>query len=176
MNVRNIKRALTLAACGWILDGFLVGCHVPGLTPDTRTPADHAREIMVRCSPFAEERVVPLLSSSAFDLVQPAFSYVKSGPNDREARLRGARLQIKPLPGFSREELARNLECHEARVILGESAAPASDPFVLPENWLDIDVDSTGDGFVVLVRTDEMTAARRVLERARRFAGRGAGQ
>lgn len=169
MRRRDITRVLAVGCC-WLTCGHLVGCYVPGLVPDTRTPTDRARGIVDRCAGFSEESVASLLSPSAFDSVQPAYSYVKSGANDREPRLRGARIQVKPLPGFSREAMARSLECHEARVTLGQAAAPAEDPYVLPGDWLDIDVDSTGDGFVVVIQADEMDAARHVLERARRFA------
>ncbi|HEX8795267.1 MAG TPA: hypothetical protein VF765_30170 [Polyangiaceae bacterium] len=111
-----------------------------------------------------------MLGPSAIDAVEPAYSYVKSGPVDREARLRGARIRIKPLAGFSKETIARSVECHEARVVLGRAAAGADDPYVLPDHWLDIDVESEGDGFAVLVRTEEMDSARQVLSRAQRYA------
>ena len=153
------------------------GCAgVPFLLPDTRGPADEARAIEPRCAGFTEEAAAPMLSPAAIDAVEPAYSYVKAGPDDHEARLRGARIRIKPLPGFSREALARHLECHEARVTLGRVAARADDPYVLPGTWLDIDVDSEGDGFVVLVRTDEIALARRVLERGRSFAASRGGR
>ena len=149
----------------------LVGCGgIPFLAPDPRTPTDRAREMEPKCQGFGEETVAQLLSPAAFDSVEPAYSYVKSGPNDHEARLRGARIHVKPLPGFSREAMARSLECHESRVTLGRVPAKTDDPYVLADEWLDIDVDSVGDGFVVQVRADGMDAARRVLERAKRFA------
>jgi hypothetical protein len=40
----------------------------------------------------------------------------------------------------------------------------------LPTRWVDIDVDAEADGFVALVRADSFDDARRILERARRFA------
>lgn len=101
--------------------------------------------------------------------MDPAYSYVSSGPVDREARLRGARIRIKPLPGLSRETIARSAECHEARAVLGQIPARPDDPYVLPDQWLDIDVESEGDGFAILARTDSTDAARRALERARRY-------
>jgi hypothetical protein len=155
---------LALATC-------LVACSgVPFLVPDTRTPADHARELEPKCKDFGEAAVAPMLAPSAIDAVEPAYSYVKSGPVDREARLRGARIHIKPLPGFSKETIARSVECHEARVLLGQAPARSDDPYVLPEHWLDIEVESEGDGFAVLVRSDEMDIARQVLARAQRYA------
>jgi hypothetical protein len=150
---------LVLVACGG----------VPFLTPDMRTAADRAREIEPRCKNFTEESSKAMLSPDAIDSVEVAYSYVQSGPVSREARFRGAHLHVKPLPGFSREALTRGLECHEARVLLGEVGPRADDPYVVAEHWLDIDVDSEGDGFAVLVRTDEMETARLVYQRAQRF-------
>jgi hypothetical protein len=147
------------------------GCSgVPFLLPDTRSPVDHARKVEPKCTSFREESATAALSPDSIDSVEPAYSYVNSGPNDREARLRGARILLKPLPGFSREALTRSLECHETRVTLGQAFARADDPYSLPGAWLDIDVDSVGDAFVVLVRTDEMNLARTVLSRAESFA------
>lgn len=154
-----------------VLTSALVGCGgIPFLSPDVRTPADRAREIEPKCHGFGDDSAAPLLSRSAIDSVEPAYSYVKSGPVDREARLRGARIHVRPLPGFSREAMDRSLECHEARVLLGRVPGAADDPYVLEGNWLDIDVDSEGDGFVVSILADDRDAAQRVLERAQRFA------
>jgi hypothetical protein len=149
----------------------LTGCAgIPFLSPDVRTPADRAREMEPKCQGFGEETAAPLLARSAVDSVEPAYSHVQSGPADREARLRGARIHVRPLPGFSREAMDRSLRCHESRVLLGRVPAGADDPYVLEGSWLDIDVDSEGDGFVVSVLADDIDAARRVLQGAQRFA------
>jgi hypothetical protein len=150
---------------------LLAGCGgVPFLVPDSRTAADRAREVEPRCASFTEESAAPMLAVTSIDRVEPAYSYVSGGPGDRQANLRGAKIHVKPLPGFSREGLARGLSCHEARVTLGKTAPRLDDPYTLRDQWLDIDVDSEGDGFVVLVRSDELPAAKEALERARRFA------
>jgi hypothetical protein len=112
----------------------------------------------------------PLLSPSAIDSVEPAYAYAQGGPNGRQARLRGARIHLRPLAGLSRESIARGLECHEARAVLGLSKPRGDEPYTLPERWLHIDVESEGDGFLVLVQADDPDDARRVLERARLFA------
>ena len=166
-----MRKLSKLAPWVWVASGHLVGCHVLGLVPDMRTPADRAREIEPRCNDFPVEKAGELLVPRAIDSVEPAYSYVKSGPNNPEARLRGARIHVQPRPGMSRESIARTLECHEVRVTLGREQAPADDPYVLPDGWVDLDVDSERDGFVVNARTDEFDDARRVLERARRFVG-----
>jgi hypothetical protein len=138
--------------------------------PDLRTPLDRARELEPRCKGLSEESAAAIVSAGGVDSVEPAYSYVSSGPSDREARLRGARIHVRPLPGFSRESIQRGLECHQKRVVLNEARALDNDPYVLPGRWLDIDVDSEGDGFVVSVTIDSFGDARSVLDRARWFA------
>ncbi len=149
---------------------LLVGCNgwLPFL-PDTRTPADHARAMTAKCARESEQQAAGALSASLVETVEPAYSTVASG-NDRAIRLRGARLHLRPVVNESPEALERALECHQARVTLGESPAMTNDPYVLGGAWLDIDVDSTGDGLVAAVRVDGFEDARRVLDRARRFA------
>jgi hypothetical protein len=149
------------------------GCRYNPLLPDLRTPADFAKDVTPRCRGFTEESAAVLLSPSAIDSVEPALVHIQSGPSDREARLRGARIHVRPVPGASRESIARSLECHEARAVLGMAVARVDDPYALPGQWLDIDVDSEGDGFVVRVEPQgsyEVGVAREVLERAKRFA------
>jgi hypothetical protein len=148
-----------LSACnGWL-----------PLLPDNRTPADHARAMATKCARESEHQAAGALSASLVETVEPAYSTVASG-NDRAIRLRGARLHLRPSLNESAESIERVLECHQARVTLGESVAIADDPYVLRGAWLDIDVDSTGDGLIASVRTDRFDDARNVLERARRFA------
>ena len=152
----------------------LAACAYNPLLPDIRTAGDRARGVAPRCRGFSEEAATPLLSPSAVDSVEPSYSYVQSGPGDREARLRGARIHVRPLPGLSRESIQRSLECHESRVVLAQSPAPAADPYQLSGHWLDIDVDSEGDGFVVKVEPTETDTdlAREVLARARQLVPR----
>ncbi len=148
---------------------LLSGCSF--FVPDTRTPADRARELAPRCVQFTAESAAALLSPRAIDSVEPAYSYLQSGPGDREARLRGARIHVrKPLPALSRESIARSLECHEWRFLVGGPPPPEDDPYTLAGQWLDIDVDSEKDGFVVRVQADDPSTGRVVLERAKRFA------
>ncbi len=145
----------------------LTGCFLAELLPDTKTAIEHAHEMAPRCSAFGEDAVRPLLAPSLVESVQPAYTYISSGPADREARLRGARLHLRPVPSVTRETLARSLVCHQARALLGETQATDSDPYVEPGVWLRIDADSDGDGFVVDVRTDVLPTAKDVLHRAR---------
>jgi hypothetical protein len=147
---------------------LLSGCHF--FVPDTRTPVDRAREVAPRCQGFTEASAAMLLSPAAIDTVEPAYSYVQSGPGNREARLQGARIHLRPVDAMSRESIARGLECHESRLLLGTTPPVADDPYTLASQWLNIDVESEKDGFVVQVETDDVPTAREVLERAKRFA------
>jgi hypothetical protein len=124
------------------------------------------------CREFTAETAAAFLNPKAIDSVEASYSYVETGPNGSEARLRGARIRMSPRPGVSRESLARTLECHEMRVTLGQEQAPKDDPFVLPAEWIDIDVDSLRDGFSVNARADHIEDAREILDRAKRFVAR----
>jgi hypothetical protein len=150
--------ALLVACNGWFL-----------ILPDTRTPSDHARALTDRCTRESEVQAAGALAPSLVEEVEPAYSTVPSG-NDRVIRLRGARLHLRPSMNVSAEALQRTLECHQARVTLGDSPAIANDPYVLPGAWLDIDVGSNGDGLVAAVLVDRFDDAQNVLSRARSYA------
>jgi hypothetical protein len=149
---------------------FVIGCGgwFP-LLPDTRTAADHARAMSGKCAHEAERQAAPALSASLVESVEPATSTVPSG-NDTAIRLRGARLHLRPTMNVSPEALQLALECHQARVTLTESPEVADDPYYLRDAWLDIRVDSSGDGLVASVLANQFDDARRVLDRARAFA------
>lgn len=149
---------------------FVLSCGWFPLLPDTRTPADRARAMTAKCAGESEQRAAGALSATLVESVEPAYATVDSG-NDRAIRLRGARLHLRPSLNVSSEALERTLKCHQARVALGDSQAMVNDPYVLPGTWLDIDVDSTGDGVVAAVEVSRFDDARRVLDRARSFAG-----
>jgi hypothetical protein len=140
--------------------------------PDMRTAADHAHEVEARCKADPNRPIDETLPPSAIDSVGPAYSYVHSGPMDPEARLRGSSIHVRPLPGMGKESLGRMLECHQVAVTLSGRPPAGDDPYVLPDQWLDIDVDSDRDGFVVLVRTDQFDTARQVLARAKLYDAR----
>jgi hypothetical protein len=152
---------------------LLAGCQYNPLLPDMRTPVDFARDVAPRCQGYTDEAAAPLLAPAAIDSVEGAYSHVQSGPSSREPRLRGARIHVRPLPGFSRESIGRSLRCHQSRVVLGTAAPLNDDPYALAGRWLSIDVDSDGDGFVVQVEPtsrESLDVARDILARATRFA------
>jgi hypothetical protein len=152
---------LLVTGCGWRFP----------LWPDTRTAADHAREVEARCTRPADRTGADALSGSMVEAVEPDYSVVMSN-NDRATHLRGARLHLRPEMNVSAEALQRRLECHEALVTLGKAGELREDPFVMRDVWLDIHVESAGDGLVASVDVDkyDFDDARRVLDRAHGFA------
>jgi hypothetical protein len=152
------------------LCAILAGCRALLPIPDLRTPLDRAHELEDKCKHQTSEAVAAIVAPGVIDSVEAALSYTSSGPVDRQAHLRGATIHLRPLPAASRETIERTLECHQANATLGEAQASVDDPYVLPGRWLDIEVQSEGDGFAALVRVDKLEDAREVLDRARRFA------
>jgi hypothetical protein len=148
----------------------LSGCFLSFLSPlpDMTTAADRARAIEPKCKSMSEDKVASFASPASVDSVEPGYSFVPSTASNHEARLRGALIHLRPTT-LSREAIARGFECHQARVVLGRTPPFANDPYVLPGEWLNITVDSEGDGFAVQVQADSFKAAQRVLDRAKLF-------
>jgi hypothetical protein len=154
-----------------VLAASSCGCVLAGLSPipDVRTPADRAHDLDARCRTDSEQAGEAYVSSQAIQSVEP-YSTVVPSSSGHDARMLGARIHVRPLPGLTRELLALTLQCHQARVVLGAATAASDDPYVLPDDWLTIDVDSEGNGFVVDVYPVDFKNGREVLARARRYA------
>ena len=148
--------SVAACACGW-----------NPLLPDTRTPADRARDISPKCAGPApgDDALGPALIES----VEPSYTRVQSG-NDRLTHLRGAELHLRPPSNLSPEGFERRARCHEALVTTGRVEPFPNDPYFLAGTWLDIRTRSDGDSLIVAVQADDIDAARAVLDRARHFA------
>jgi hypothetical protein len=144
-------------SCGWF-----------PLLPDKRTPVDRAHELTARCREDAGPLAVDALSPAIVESVEPAYVRMNQGAGG-DTRLRGANLHMRPTLTIPPAVLQRALECHEARVTLGEAAELPEDPYVLAGSWLDIHVSSEEEGLVATVATDSIDDARRVVDRARKF-------
>jgi hypothetical protein len=159
-----------LRALEWALSAAWTGCFLSPL-PDARTPTDRARELEPKCQDYAAS-AAEAASPEKVELVEPSTARVPGGPNGTEARLRGARIHLRPAGPTSREWLTRALECHQMAVTLGTAAMSDDDPYAIAGRWLSIDVLSERDGFVAVVESSEIEDARRILDRARRFGWR----
>jgi hypothetical protein len=71
----------------------------------------------------------------------------------------GAELVIRPVEGMTAERLTRTLQCHSARVLLGQvdRSQLSDDPCVLPDEWLDIHVVAENGNVAVSVEADSVT-------------------
>ncbi len=130
---------------------------------------DRAHELDDICEEDAGPLAVDALSPSVIERVQAAYMHVNQGAGG-DLRLRGANLHMRPTVNMPVGVLQRALECHEAAVALGKAPELPQDPYVLPGSWLEIDVSVTKEGLMAAVLTNSPDDARRVLERAHKFA------
>jgi hypothetical protein len=112
-----------------------------------------------------------LVRSIAVLHVQPLYSHVRTN-NTSEERVNGAKLLVRPPQGVSAEELTRVLQCHSARVLLGQLSGTAvpNDPYWLPDTWVNIDVKSENGNFAVTVSADSVRDNLQVYGRANHYA------
>jgi hypothetical protein len=152
---------MALSGCG--------SCSWFPLLPDKRTAVDRAHELDDVCEKDAGPLAADALSPSIIESVQAAYLHVNQGAGG-DLRLRGADLHMRPTVNMPVGVLQRALECHEAAVTLGDAPELPEDPYALPGSWLMIDVSVTNEGLMAAVLTDSPDDARRVLERAHKFA------
>jgi hypothetical protein len=115
---------------------------------------------------------VQLLRSVKVLEFQPIYSHVLTSNNNSEERVNGAKLLIRPPKGISAEQLTRILQCHSARVLLGQvdGAAVPNDPYWLPDAWVDIDVRPEQGNFAVTMSANSVRDNLQVLGRAHHYA------
>jgi hypothetical protein len=116
---------------------------------------------------------VQLLKSTTVLHVEPIYSHVLTANNNSEERVNGAKLLIRPPKGVTADQLTRILQCHSARVLLGQvnGAAVPNDPYWLSDAWVNIDVKPESGNFAVSVSADSIHDNLRVLGRANHYAG-----
>jgi hypothetical protein len=112
-----------------------------------------------------------LVRSIAVLNVQPLYSQVGS-TGSTEERVNGAKLTVRPPKGVSAEQLTRILQCHSARVLLGQlnGGAIRNDPYWLADTWVTIDVKPENGNFAVTVSADTLRDNLRVYSRAHDYA------
>jgi hypothetical protein len=84
----------------------------------------------------------------------------------------GAKLLVRPPVGVRADQMARVLQCHRARVLLGkeDGAADPNDPYWLPDGWVDIDVSPENGNFAVVLSSDKVRYNLELVGRAKRYA------
>jgi len=88
------------------------------------------------------------------------------------AQVFGVKLLVRPAEPTSAAELERLLRCHGARATLGEIdlSRDPSDPYWLPDSWVDIDVREADGNFLVTLTGQSVTDNIHILHRATAFA------
>lgn len=150
---------LLLAACAWFQPPAVRAAEVERVQCDARGSADRDAELL---------RSVTVLG------VRPFTTFVRTGNNNSEDRVKGARLLLRPPAGVSADTLTRLLQCHSARVLLGRISPTAvpDDPYWLAEadGWLDIDVRPKDGNYEVTLSTNSIKGGIGILGRANRYA------
>lgn len=142
-----------------------VGCMSASVPPATQA----ARVEQQQCSGTIAQADEQILKNTTVLNVSPIYGHVHTSYNDYEARVNGATLVIEPPPGVTPEQMARILQCHCARTLLGQidQAQVQNDPYSLPNKWLDIDVKPEAGKYTVSVNADSVQNGLDVLARAK---------
>jgi hypothetical protein len=113
-----------------------------------------------------------LVRSTRVLAVEPIYSHVMTSRSNSEERVSGAKLLVRPPQGVSAEDLTRILQCHSARILLGQvnrDTVP-NDPYWLPDTWVNIDVKPEDGNFAITVRANSVDENLEVFSRANHYA------
>ncbi len=165
---RTIAAALALAAVG------AAGCELTDLNPPPpQTPTDKAVSMeRSACGPDVDDaRLIPVVTGSAVDSVEPLYASDPDAKAGSETRLSGAIIRIRASQGVTPEWLDRALECHGARRLLrhAPNETLANDPFWLPGRMVDIRTERAQESFKVAVRGESTDDAQEILIRANAY-------
>jgi len=127
-----------------------------------------ARTERMQCEAATTQEDLRVLETTPVVDVEGRYAYHESGMG----HVTGTRIILRPPPGISSARMTRILQCHSARLVLGrpEGVALPSDPYVLPESWLDIDVKEEEGNYVAIVSAETVTGNLQVLHRAQAYA------
>jgi hypothetical protein len=102
--------------------------------------------------------------------VKPLYTHVRSN-NTFEDRVNGAKLIVRPPQGMTAEQMTRALQCHSARVLLGQEASKVqNDPYSLPDRWVTIEVEPEDGNFAVTISAETVRDNLQVYGRANHYA------
>ncbi|MGA3123601.1 MAG: hypothetical protein ABSF69_22775 [Polyangiaceae bacterium] len=171
------RQALHLSAKAAALAALLTAAMAAGCSEPAKGPADQAAFTdRTRCGPeVTDSAIAPILDGKAVQQVEPLYSTFDTDKSGETSKLRGAKITINALPGITAEWLDRELECHNARITLGQAQPTPDDPFWLSGATLDIDVRPAKDGFIIGVAAFSSADAKQILDRAQSFAKAKAG-
>jgi hypothetical protein len=124
----------------------------------------------MQCDASSTERDTLVRSMKVLS-VEPLYSHIMTG-NAAEERVVGAKLLVRPPPGISAEQMTRVLQCHSARILRGQVHRDAvrSDPYGLPDSWVNIQVKAENGNFAVAVSANSVRDNLQVLGQAKQYA------
>ncbi len=134
-------------------------------------PVERATSVaQLQCDSMARSQD-QLIRSTRVLSVQPLYSHIMTADSSDE-RVDGTKLLVRPPPGVSAEQMTRILQCHGARVLLGQvnRDTVASDPYWLPNRWVNIQVTSENGNFAITVSAESLRDNLKVFGRANRYA------
>lgn len=156
-----------------IFGGFVLvasGCVPASIPPATQAARVQQQECNGNAVAQNDEQ---MLRATTVQKVEPLYGHVHTSYNDYEARVNGAIIYVQPPAGVTPEQMTQALQCHSARVLLGQidQSQVSNDPYWLPNSWVNIDVKPTVGGYAVLISADSVHNGLEVLARANAYAG-----
>jgi hypothetical protein len=156
-----MKSTVVLAAA--LMTGALACSSAP------RPAARAAGVERVQCDPSATAQD-DVVRSMRVIAVEPIYSHVAS-TGQSEERVTGAKLVVRPPQGMTADRMTRVLQCHSARVLLGQAASKdANDPTFLPDRWVNIEVTPENGNFAITLSSESVGDNLQVYGRANHYA------
>jgi hypothetical protein len=158
----GIRWAMLSAVALWI-----VGCAAG--VPPTAKAAEVER---LQCdSDSTEASIRRLLRGVTVLEATPVYSHVITKQGG-EKRVGGARIVLRRPEDLSMDQLARVLQCHSARALLGQAdfSEMPDDPFWLQNTWVDIEVEAAQGNYVVKLEANTVRQNLLLAARAKAFA------
>jgi hypothetical protein len=139
------------------------------IAADHRAASQALRDAEARvCAGLADEDrdISPFVHKEDIASVEPLYANVMSGKG-QYARMEGAVITFRALPGMSAPWLQRLVDCHLARNAALGHEVPEMPYCPLVPRGVTATVTPTSTGFAVAVRSDDVDTANEVLRRAR---------
>jgi hypothetical protein len=155
-----------ISAFGTLCVFSMASACAPGPLPAARAAGIEQKQ----CDTSSTEQEALVRSTKVLS-VAPLYSHIMNVGSAYE-RVDGVKLVVRPLPGVSAERMTRILQCHSARILLGQVQREAihSDPYWLPDRWVNIEVSSENGNFAVALRADSVHDNLQVLSHANEYA------
>lgn len=153
---------------GWV--AVSVSCLASACASAPPPAARAAGVQQLQCDALATSQDALVRSAKVLSIA-PLYSHIMTN-NMSEERVDGTKLLVRPPPGVTAEQMTRVLQCHGARVLLGQvdREAVRNDPYWLPDRWVNIQVTPENGNFAVTVSAESLSDNLKVFGRANHYA------